>query len=208
MICVVDFKAGNLKSVELALQFLGAQFLITNKPEEISRADKVIFPGVGEAFSAMSALLETGAAGAIKKFYTSGKPLLGICIGCQVTLDSSEERNTTCLGIIPGQVVRFPLQHLAKDGKRLKVPHMGWNQVQHQNRHPLFKGIPENSSFYFVHSYYPHPAKAAHSVGETEYGLTFTSAVAANNLFAVQFHPEKSGKWGLKLIQNFLEWKV
>ena len=138
---------------------------------------------------------------AVKDFASSGKPLLGICLGCQIFFDHSEERNTDCLGIIPGNILEF-----SKD-MGLKIPHMGWNQVRHDNRHPIFDGIEENSSFYFVHSFYPKPAYKEFEIGTTEYGIEFSAAAAKGNVVATQFHPEKSGEIGLRLIRNFIGWQ-
>jgi glutamine amidotransferase len=199
---VIDYGAGNLRSIETALRHLGADFFISSNPEDFKEASRLVFPGVGEAAAAMSVLEETGLGQAIREFFGTGKPILGICLGCQIVFTHSEERNTPCLGLIRGRVVRFPRR------RGFKVPHMGWNQVEQRGRHPVFEGIPECSSFYFVHSYYPVPEDVGHSIGETEYGLTFTSAVCKENLLAVQFHPEKSGEKGLRLLSNFLKWKV
>lgn len=199
---VVDYNAGNLKSVETALRFLKADFFISAHPEDFKKADKLIFPGVGDAHAAMKILNSSGLGEAIRTFYSTGKPVLGICLGCQIIYTHSEEGDTACLDLIQGEVVRFP------PVPGYKVPHMGWNQVIHQNRHPVFQHIPENSSFYFVHSYYPKPDNDTYVAGETEYCVRFSSAVHKNNLLAVQFHPEKSGKKGLKLLSNFLAWKT
>ncbi len=198
MIGVVDYEAGNLKSVELALRHIGVDFYISKDPEKLLSADRMIFPGVGEAQSSMEVLDRTGLGDAVKEFAASGKPLLGICIGCQILFDFSEERNTDCLGIIPGKVLEF------SSDMGLKVPHMGWNQVSHLGRHPIFDGIDDDSAFYFVHSYYPSPASNDAEIGRTEYGIEFSSAVAKNNVVATQFHPEKSGEIGLKLLKNFI----
>jgi glutamine amidotransferase len=199
MVGVVDYQAGNLKSVETALRFLDAHFFVTRHPEEIEKADRLIFPGVGEARAAMTVLDESGLGSAIVEFFRSGKPLLGICLGCQIVMERSEERDAGCLGLIQGTVERFP------PSLGLKVPHMGWNQVHPSQNHPLFKGIRAGSSYYFVHSYYPAPSDEALVLAETEYGITFASALEKGNLRAVQFHPEKSGKVGLKLLANFLD---
>jgi len=197
-IAVVDYNAGNLRSVETALKHLHADFFITNNPEKILEAEKLIFPGVGEAGAAMNVLKATGLAQAISNFYKSGRPLLGICLGSQIILDRSEESDTICLALVPGAARRFP-QHAG-----YKVPHMGWNQVVHDGSHYLFQGIPSGASFYFVHSYYPDPSNKKACITETEYMIRFCSGLCLDNLSAVQFHPEKSGKYGLKLIQNFL----
>jgi glutamine amidotransferase len=201
MVAVVDYGAGNLRSVERALAHLGASFFTTDRPEELSRGERLVFPGVGEARAAMDVLREKDLGRAIVEFAATDRPVLGICIGAQVVLDRSEERDTPCLGLVGGEAVRFRLPG------ELKVPHMGWNQVEHQDRHAIFSGIPEASCFYFVHSYYPRVVDESRTVGETDYGMRFTSAFARDNLVAVQFHPEKSGAKGLKLLANFLAWK-
>ena len=200
MVAVVDYGAGNLKSVERALSHLGAGFFTTDRPEGLARGERLVFPGVGEARAAMDVLARKGLDRAIVEFVGTGRPVLGICIGAQVVLERSEERDTPCLGLVSGEAVRFRLPD------ELKVPHMGWNHVEHNDRHAIFSGIPETSCFYFVHSYYPRVADPAFTVGETDYGLRFTSAFARENLVAVQFHPEKSGAKGLKLLANFLSW--
>lgn len=197
---VIDYEAGNLKSVETALKFLGADFFISKDPAEIARGDKVIFPGVGDAGASMEVLKRTGLGEAIKEAFHADKPVLGICLGTQIIFESSEERNTQCLGIVPGNVVKFPV----KAG--FKIPHMGWNQVRYTKEHFIFKHIPDNSSFYFVHSYYPHPADKEYEIAETDYVIPFTSAITYKNLVATQFHPEKSGERGLQLLKNFIEW--
>lgn len=201
-LAVVDYGAGNLKSVQNALTRLQAPFFITSDPDRLSHAAGMIFPGVGEAFSAMAVMRRTGLDQAIRDFFASGKKMLGICIGCQVILDSSEERDTNCLGLVPGKVRRFAVS----PGR--KVPHMGWNQVRFVRPHPLTLGAAENSSFYFVHSYYPVPEKEEDVQGWTEYGVVFPSAIARDNLVACQFHLEKSAEAGLKLLSNFVDWKV
>jgi glutamine amidotransferase len=200
-IAVIDYGAGNLKSVENALRHLGAAFRITSDPRDLDEAGGLIFPGVGEAAASMAELRRTGLDRAVRSFIASGRKALGICIGCQVIFERSEERDTICLGILRGAVRRF------ESGRGLKVPHMGWNQVRFIKPHPLFEGIPQGSSFYFVHSYYPEPAEPEVVAGETEYGTVFASCVARNNLAAFQFHLEKSGPVGLKLLSNFLAWK-
>jgi glutamine amidotransferase len=171
---------------------------VTNRAEDVAAAERVIFPGVGEARAAMAELRRHGLDDALREFFRSGRPMLGICIGAQIVLDRSEERDAQCLGIVTGVARRFP----ATNG--LKVPHMGWNQVHHADRHPVFRGIPDGASFYFVHSYYPDPTDRAAAVATTEYGTVFTSAFAQENLVAVQFHPEKSGEFGLRLLSNFI----
>ena len=200
MTVIVDYNAGNLKSVETALKYIGQDFIISSKPDEIIKADRLVFPGVGEATAAMKVLDDTGIGPAISEFHAKGNPLLGICLGSQIVLSHSEERDTPCLSLVPGKSVLF------SGDMGLKVPHMGWNQVMHNNRHIIFSGIPENSSFYFVHSYYPKPDDDTIIIGETEYGVKFASGISKNNLVSFQFHPEKSGPVGLKLLENFFKW--
>ncbi len=201
MIGVIDFKAGNLRSVESALRFLHADFFLSADPAAFAGADRMIFPGVGEARAAMTELGKSGLDETVRSFYASGKPLLGICIGCQIALDASEERSVRCLGLVKGRVQRFARR------PGLKIPHMGWNQVNPRRDHPVWAGIKPGSSFYFVHSYYPKPEERDVVLAETEYGISFASALGCGNFVATQFHPEKSGKVGLKLLANFLEWK-
>jgi imidazole glycerol-phosphate synthase subunit HisH len=199
-LAVVDYGAGNLRSVQNALAHLGADHFVTSDPSDLDSADSLIFPGVGEAASAMSVLRRTGLEAAIRRFVASGRKTLGICIGCQVVFDRSEEGNTECLGILRGTVRRFPRE------PGLKVPHMGWNQVRFLVQHPVFEGSTQGSSFYFVHSYYPAPADRRHVAAECEYGITFSAAVAAGSFIAFQFHLEKSGTAGLGLLSAFLRW--
>ncbi len=206
MIAIVEYRAGNLTSVARALQSLNVPCIVTDRADELNRAERVIFPGVGAAGEAMRNLRETGLAGCIRGLYEAGKPLLGICLGTQVIFEYSEEDNRTdCLGIIPGGVKRFP-EGMTEQGDALKIPHMGWNRVAFGGNHPVFAGIPGNAEFYFVHSYYPAPSDTSDIAGETEYGIRFASAVARKNLVAVQFHPEKSGRFGLKILENFSRW--
>jgi glutamine amidotransferase len=199
-IAVLDYGAGNLSSVQNVLRHFGADFVVTSSPREVERAGALIFPGDGEAAASMGELRRTGLDQALRSFHASGRKMLGICIGCQVIFSHSEERDTACLGLLPGEVRRFARS------PGLKVPHMGWNTVHFRLPHPVFEDLPQDSSFYFIHSYYPVPAEGAHAAAETEYGETFVSAVAAANVVAVQFHPEKSGPVGLRMISNFLKW--
>jgi imidazole glycerol-phosphate synthase subunit HisH len=195
---VVDYEAGNLKSVVTALRQVNLDFFVSDNPKELLRADKLIFPGVGEARAAMDVLTAKGIGDAILEFTGSGKPFLGICIGYQILFDMSEERDTPCLGIIPGKVRRFP----RKAG--FKVPHMGWNEVEtRKGDNPLFRNIPPKSSFYFVHSYYPEPAADEDIAGDTDYIISFAACYQRENVTAVQFHPEKSGEVGLQFLTNF-----
>lgn len=197
MIVVVDYEAGNLKSVETALKYIGADYRVTDCPADVLAAEKVIFPGVGEASSAMATLKQKGLDLALKSFYASGKPLLGICLGSQIIFDRSEENDTPCLGLVPGRVRLFP-------GDGLKVPQIGWNTLK-RKPHWLFEGIPEEASFYFVHSYYVEPDSVGDILAESDYGIAFCAAVARDNLVATQFHPEKSGRFGLRLLSNFAD---
>lgn len=206
MIAIIDYEAGNLTSVARAISHLGAPCVVTQDMEAIAGAERVIFPGVGAAGSAMASLRRLGLDKALSDALASGKPVLGICLGTQIVFEESQEDLATCLGFLPGQVVRFPLRHVDVEGGELKVPHMGWNGVTWRKAHPLFAGLPEEAEFYFVHSYYPAPSDPATIIGTTEYGLEFASAVGRDNLVAVQFHPEKSGAPGLKILQNFLAW--
>ena len=201
MVGVVDYGAGNLKSVETALHHLGSEFFISSSPEELLASTRLVFPGVGEARAAMTVLRDRGLDEAIVDYARSGRPLLGICIGCQVVLESSEEADTDCLGLLPGKVKQLPVR------KGLKVPHMGWNQVQFRRRHGIMEGIPTGSSFYFVHSYYPVPESESDVLAETDYGMLFPSLIGRGNIIATQFHPEKSGPVGLRLLANFLKWE-
>ncbi len=199
-VVVLAYEAGNLKSVENALAYLGARFLVTRDPRAVRDATSVIFPGVGEAAASMAVLNRSGLGAALKDYVASGRKMLGICIGCQVIFDRSEERDTTCLGLVPGSVRRFA------HGSGLKVPHMGWNAVHFTRAHPVFDGIPQDTRFYFVHSYYPEPADPTVVAARTDYGIPFASCIARANVVAFQCHVEKSGKFGLKLLSNFLEW--
>ena len=208
MIAIIDYKAGNLASVARAIDYLGFECRITHDVKEILGADRVIFPGVGSAGQAMLDLKKMGLDQAIYEFYKSGKPFMGICLGTQIILDESEENETTCLGLLTGKVRRFPTPLLSDDGKNLKVPHMGWNQVKLKRVHPVFNGIAPESEFYFVHSYYPAPDGEKTIIGTTGHGITFTSVLGEKNLIAVQFHPEKSGPPGLTILKNFCLWDV
>ncbi|GLI34217.1 imidazole glycerol phosphate synthase subunit HisH [Desulforhabdus amnigena] len=206
MIAILDYRAGNLTSVARALNFLGFPCRITHSHEEIKRADRIIFPGVGAAGKSMENLKELGLDLLLRERLEAGTPILGICVGLQVLLDYSEENDTQCLGIVRGRVRLFPRDMRAANGTYLKIPHMGWNEVAFTKDHPVFKNIPPQSAFYFVHSYYPDPSEPDQIAGKTEYGISFASAVAQSNLVAVQFHPEKSGPPGLQLLKNFCLW--
>jgi glutamine amidotransferase len=206
MIAIIDYDAGNLTSVKRALAYVGFEAVITRDPKVLLAAERVIFPGVGAAGAGMASLKRDGLDQVIRQVRDQGTPLMGICLGTQIIFESSEEDGgTPCLGLLPGRTIRFPEDHHS-GGRRLKIPHMGWNQVRPLRPHPLLDGIPAEAEFYFVHSYYAQPADPALAVAETEYGLTLTSVVAQGNLAATQFHPEKSGPNGLKLLRNFCTW--
>ncbi|MHB8771619.1 MAG: imidazole glycerol phosphate synthase subunit HisH [Syntrophales bacterium] len=205
MIGVVDYRAGNLTSVARALAYLRQECVVTSDPRVLDEASHIIFPGVGAAGTAMANLREHRLDVRLRQWAAEGKPLLGICLGTQVIFEYSEEDEAGCLGIVPGTVRRFPAD-LQADGQRLKIPHMGWNSVTFRMEHPVFSGIPEGAEFYFVHSYYPAPSDEEWVAGWTDYGIRFSAAVARRNLVAVQFHPEKSGRPGLTILENFCRW--
>jgi len=202
---ILDYEAGNLTSVELAVRHVGGDPLVTSDPELVRQADRIIFPGVGAAPAVMDILTRSGLGEALREAVRRGALTLGICIGAQVILEASEEGDARCLGLVEGTVVR--LDEKAPDGARLKIPHMGWNDLEIASAHPVLDGVPSGSQFYFVHSYHPAPADEHSVIGRTEYGKVFASAFAKDNLVATQFHPEKSGRVGLRLLQNFLSWK-
>lgn len=197
-IAIIDYGAGNLRSVNNAIVRLGYKVEITNRAEDILRSKAVVFPGVGAAGDTMSTLRKLGLVPVINRLVAENRPLLGICIGLQVLYTGTEEGGwNECLDIIKGRVKKLPAG--------LKVPHMGWNQVKQKKTHFLFKGIPDGSNFYFVHSYYGEPEDKSVVLAETEYGVTFASAVGHGNLAAVQFHPERSGDLGLQVYENFFK---
>lgn len=213
-IAIVDYGMGNFHSVARALRYAApdADIRICNRAADIDAADRVVFPGQGAMADCMRTLNDSGLRDAVIRAARS-KPLLGVCVGEQMLFDTSEEGDTPCLGLFPGTVRRFAGEQFA-DGtpasagiERLKVPHMGWNAVRQTRPHALWDGIPDGTHFYFVHSYYAAPRDAALTTGETDYGITFTCAVAAGNIFAVQFHPEKSAVHGLRLYRNFVDWR-
>lgn len=206
MIAILDYRAGNLTSVERALKFLGFPCEITDSHDTIRKADRIIFPGVGAAGKSMENLKKLGLDSILRERLDAGVPILGICVGLQVLFDYSEENDTRCLGILPGRVKLFPSNMESREGHTLKIPHMGWNEVVFRGNHPVFRGVPSGSEFYFVHSYYPAPEESSHIAGQTEYGIHFATAVARENLVAVQFHPEKSGPPGLQILRNFCHW--
>jgi len=202
MLAILKYRAGNQTSVRRALDHLGIGCEITDDPRVIARSKGLIFPGVGAAGQAMDDLGATGLDQVIKDQVQAGKPLLGICVGCQILLEYSQENDTRALGIIPGQCVLFNPSWTDEHGEPIRVPHMGWNSIQLQKPCELFENIEPDSEFYFVHSYYPNP-KPDYVIGTTVYGSEFCSVHGAPGLWAVQFHPEKSGRPGLKLLRNF-----
>jgi glutamine amidotransferase len=206
MIAIIDYKAGNLTSVKRALDFLGQDSVVTNDSSEVIKAERIIFPGVGSAGKAMFDLKRHGIDQAIREAFGNKKAILGICLGTQIIMEMSREGDTRCLGLIKGEVQRFPDHLTDNNGRRLKVPHMGWNSVRLRRRHPIFEGVTPDSEFYFVHSYYPVPSLSEIILGETYYGDWFASVLLSKNLVAVQFHPEKSGGPGLKILSNFCKW--
>jgi glutamine amidotransferase len=206
-IAVVDYGMGNLRSVEQAVRKVapGANVVVTGEPDVIASAARVVFPGQGAAPDCMREIRARHLDRVIAGVVGEGKPFLGICMGLQVLFDHSEEGDTPCLGLFKGPVKRFASGLRDAQGNKLKVPHMGWNQVHH-GEHPLWDGIAQDARFYFVHSYYVKPSDAALAQGSSDYPSPFVCAVAKDNLFAVQFHPEKSAAAGLKLLQNFVNW--
>lgn len=201
MIAIVDYRAGNLRSVARACAEVGADAELVADPEKIANSDRVIFPGVGTAESGMNTLRRTGLGEALKTAFERGAPILGICLGAQIILDHSEEGQEDCLGLIAGECRRF-----SPVDPTLKVPHIGWNQVRVTQAHPLLEGFPNCAEFYFVNSYYPDPVDNSCVYGESEYGHPFCAMLGRDNLFATQFHLEKSGRLGLELLKRFVLW--
>ena len=196
MIFIIDYGAGNLRSVVNAITRLGYQATIASNPDELTGAKAVILPGVGSGGDTMSNLKKLGFVNPIKQLIADDRPFFGVCIGLQVLFTGTDEGGWhECLNVIPGRVKKLPAG--------LKVPHMGWNAIHKKHTHPIFKGIPDQAHFYFVHSYYAEPEDNSLVVGETDYGISFCSVVALGNLIATQFHPEKSGEYGLKIYKNF-----
>ena len=214
-VAVVDYGMGNLRSVSQAVMHVAAdsgyEVIVTQRPDDVRAAERVVLPGQGAMRDCMRELHDSGLRDAVLEAAAT-KPLMGVCVGMQMLLDHSEEQDTPGLGLIAGRVKRFQLEgRLQPDGSRYKVPQMGWNQVFAQapggRIHPVWAGVPDGSWFYFVHSYYTDPADPAHSAGLADYGGRFTCAVARDNIFATQFHPEKSADQGLALYRNFLAWQ-
>ena len=214
-VAVVDYGMGNLRSVSQAVAHVAREaddfrVIVTGNPEEVFAAERVVLPGQGALPDCMRELRDSGLEAAVLEA-AANKPLMGVCIGMQMLLERSEEgagtAGTPGLGLIPGEVVRFRLEGRSQpDGSRFKVPQMGWNEVIQARAHPIWAGVPDASHFYFVHSFHARPSDPRHSVGETDYGGRFTSALARDNIFATQFHPEKSAALGLALYRNFLNW--
>ena len=199
-IAVIDYQSGNLRSVVKALEAVGLNAHVTSDPVEVEKSHALVLPGVGSGQSAMESLRHLGLVEPLKQFADSGRPFLGICLGLQLLLEETEEGNAACLGIVSGSVKKLP--------GGLKVPHMGWNDIAFSSEHRILTGIPKNSFFYFVHSYYAKPTDPQAIAGTTNYGLTFCSIYARDNLVATQFHPEKSGPIGLKIYENFKDMTV
>ncbi|HWI78762.1 MAG TPA: imidazole glycerol phosphate synthase subunit HisH [Ramlibacter sp.] len=209
-VAVVDYGMGNLRSVAHAVLHVakdtGFEVVVTSRPEVVRGAERVVLPGQGAMPDCMRELRDSGLRESVLEAAAS-KPLFGVCVGMQMLLDRSEEGPSEGLGLVHGQVVKFELAgRLQADGSRFKVPQMGWNQVFQTQTHAIWQGVPDASYFYFVHSYYARPSDARHSAGEADYGTRFTAAIARDNIFATQFHPEKSADQGLALYRNFLQW--
>jgi len=209
-VAVVDYGMGNLRSVSQAVMHVargsGVDVVVTSTPDEVYAAERVVLPGQGAMPDCMRELRDSGLRDAVLHA-AANKPLMGVCVGMQMLLSRSEEGPTDGLGLIEGDVRKFQLEgRLQPDGSRFKVPQMGWNQVFQTQPHPIWAGVPDEAFFYFVHSFYADPADRRHSAGETDYGARFTCALARDNIFATQFHPEKSAEHGLALYRNFLHW--
>jgi glutamine amidotransferase len=199
-VVVIDYDAGNLRSVARALEHVGADPVVSADPDDILNAGALVLPGVGAAADTMFKLTERRLVEPVTQYISQGRPFLGVCMGLQALLRRSDEGDTTCLGVLPGEVKLFPR------GAGLKVPHMGWNTVEWVRDHPVTAGIPSGTYFYFVHSYYPTSDDPALVLGETEYGVRFPSVMARGYVVATQCHPEKSGRDGLRLYRNFVDW--
>ncbi len=213
-VAVVDYGMGNLRSVTQAVMHVaaeaGVEVVWARTAQAVMEAERVVLPGQGGMRDCMRELRDSGMLAAVLHA-AAHKPLMGVCVGMQMLLDRSQELDTPCLGLIPGEVVKFDLAgQIQPDGSRYKVPQMGWNQVWQDTAggkpHPVWGDVPDGSYFYFVHSYYTRPSDARHSAGVTDYGQRFSSAIARDNIFATQFHPEKSAEHGLALYRNFLHW--
>jgi glutamine amidotransferase len=201
MVLIVDYEAGNLTSVRRALDHLSIPCRLTSDPEDLRNADRIVLPGVGHAKSAMANLRLRGLDEALREAFVRGTPILGICLGAQIVLSRSEEGDTPCLDLVRGACKRFRLSDPA-----LKIPHMGWNQVKVTREHPVLGCLPAGAELYFVHSYYPEPTSSDKVLATCDYGTSFAAALGDKNLVATQFHPEKSGKLGLRLLESFARW--
>lgn len=217
MIGVIDYKAGNIQSVRHALDSLKIAYIVAEKPQELQQADRIMFPGVGNAAYAMANVRKTGFDSFIKDKAAQGVPLLGICLGSQILFDYSEEDDTDCLGLLRGTIKHFTnipsfktaMQKTAADKADLKIPHMGWNDITYTEQNcPLFEGIPEETDMYFVHSYVIQPQDVSAVCAYTAYGIQVPAAIHVKNIYACQFHPEKSGIRGLRILRNFAELRV
>jgi len=207
MIVVVDYGMGNLRSVAKALEHVapGAGVVVSADPATILAATRIVLPGQSAMPDCMAGLESSGLKATVLEVMRD-RPFLGICLGLQMLFDDSEEGPTACLGVLPGRVVRFRDERMVLRGERLKVPHMGWSPVRQARSHPLWAGIEDGARFYFAHSFYPEPADAGLTVGTADYPTPFTCAIARANIFATQFHPEKSQRAGLALLANFVDW--
>lgn len=204
-ITLVDYGGSNLRSVQKAFEAVGAAIIVTADPDEARRAARLVLPGVGAFGAGMAALRQRGLDEAVVEAATRGIPLLGICLGMQFLFDESEEMGRHAgLRLIPGRVLAFPGDLMA-DGRPLKVPHMGWNEIAHDGRHPLLRGVANGAHVYFVHSYYCAPRDDAHVIARADYGLPFAAIVGRDNVSGIQFHPEKSQRAGLRILRNFAE---
>lgn len=201
MIRIIDYEAGNLTSVKRALDFLGIPSEITPDAHAVASAERVIFPGVGNAASAMKTLKARGLDAALREACAKGTPIMGICLGTQIVLERSEEEDTPCVGLLAGTTLRFRLKNRA-----LKIPHMGWDSLALRKAHPILMDVRPNDEFYFVHSFYPQPAHEEMVLAACEYEVAFPAAIGFRNIFATQFHPEKSGPAGLRILRNFAAW--
>lgn len=206
MLAILDYEAGNQTSVLRALRGQGLEAAITADRAVLAQADGVIFPGVGAAAQAMGLLTRTGLDAVLKDLIASGKPLLGVCLGCQILLEHSEESDTRTLGLVKGRCVRFDPALKDEDGEPIIIPHMGWNGLTVKRPSPLLAGIAPDAEFYFVHGYYVEPSDSDLVIATTRHGLEFCSIYGRDGLWAVQFHPEKSGRSGLRLLKNFADW--
>ena len=209
-VAVIDYGMGNLRSVSQAVMHVardsGVDVIVTNRPDEVHAAERIVLPGQGAMPDCMRELRDSGLQDAVLHA-AANKPLMGVCVGMQMLLAHSEEGPTDGLGLFAGDVRKFQLEgRLQPDGSRFKVPQMGWNRVVQTRPHALWQGVPDGAYFYFVHSFYACPSEPRHSAGETDYGTRFTCALARDNIFATQFHPEKSAEHGLALYRNFLHW--